>query len=191
MRNVKKMPHAAAVTYMLNLHKKETELDEDWKKVAMGAAIAATVVAGGARGIQNNREVEKLEQQHSVLVQKNPKKAEQLRHHLDQAKAVKGNTKLNGQFDHHIQQAKSIVEEIELQEMSKETIGAYLKKRVPQIANAAAEEGLEAGTYHKHEKTVIGRNPETGEPIYAKSHKKFKVDKMIKGVTRAAERLAK
>jgi predicted transcriptional regulator len=189
--------HAAAMTYMFNLHKKETELDEDWKKVAMGAAIAATVVTGGARGIQNNREVEKLEQQHSVLVQKNPKKAEQLRHHLDQAKAVKGNAKLNGQFDHHIQQAKSIAEETELQEMGdttkgKSTLANYIKKRSAEVANDAAHDALHAGTNIKgDDKTVYGLDPVTKQPITKKPRPRFAEHKKLTGIARAADRLAK
>jgi hypothetical protein len=113
---------------------------------------------------------------------------EKERKRLEKIKNTKG-------YDAYLKAIKES-EETELEEMAdseegRKKILSYLHKRVPQIANTAAEDGLEAGTYHKHKETVVGRNPETGEPIYAKAHKKHKIDKMIKGVSRAAAILAK
>ena len=91
-------------------HEEQTEhMDEDLKKLAVAGMVAGGLALGGYSGVKNARDISNLEKQHSQLVQTNPKKAEQLKSHIDAAKLTSGNFKLNATTRGHIDAAKELV----------------------------------------------------------------------------------
>jgi len=85
---------------------------------------------------------------------------------------------------------EKLKEETDLEEMSRDTLKSYLKKRTDDITQTASTDALRSGTQIKPgEGTVIGLDPVTKKPIYKKEHPKYKEDKKIVGMKRAIDRL--
>ena len=96
-------------TKEVRLEDQNEYMDEDLKKLAMAGMVAGGIALGGYSGVKNSRDIANLEKQHSQLVQTNPKKAEQLKTHIDAAKLTAGNFKLNATTQRHIDAAKEVI----------------------------------------------------------------------------------